>query len=282
WELWIRSGDGKAWSKDEEGSGIHPLKRIPLAVFKNQDTFKPLSGKSDINDIADINKRVYYFDSTALQIIEDTGFPFLEMDEETAKENSSETEGVTIGTKSLMIRSADDEHGSNWIEAPHTSLPQILSWREQAIKDIRFLSKIAVGDGETATSAESGTALELRFQQLNALIVEKAENAEDFEENTFGLVALWDGGKFTGKITYPRRFGIRDLAHELDNAIKSLALVPSRTYQTEVAKKTSRAVLKDTDEKIQKAIDKELEAETFEDATDESDNDDISGGTGEE
>ena len=273
WELWEESGTGKSWAKTLEGT--HDLKRIPLAIFKNQDTFKPMSGKSDINDIADINKRIYYFDSTALQIIEDTGFAILEIEVNSAAENSSETEGVTIGTKTLLVRSEEDAKGANWIEAPHTSLPQIESWREQAIKDIRFLSKIAVGDGESATSAESGTALELRFQQLNALIVEKAENAEEFEESIFTLVALWDKKTFTGKITYPRRFGIRDLAHELDNAIKSLALVPSRTYQTEVAKKTSRAVLKDTDEKTQELIDKELESETFEDVTDESGNDDL-------
>lgn len=277
WELWTKDEGKKSYTLEDRGE--HSLGKVPLSVFKNQDTFKQLSGKSDINDIADINKRVYYFDSTALQIIEDAGFPFLEMDEETVKENSTKDGGPTLGTRALVVRSADDDQGTRWVEPPHTSLPQIEAWREQAIKDIRFLSRIAVADNDArGATSESGTALELRFQQLNALMVEKAENAEEFEDNVFTLVALWDKVKYVGSVTYPRRFGIRDLSHELDNALKSLALVPSKTYQAEVGKKISRAILKDIDEKTQTTIDKEIEEAEFEDITDESDDDDISPG----
>lgn len=231
------------------------LGTIPFALLRNRDSFKKMTGISDIADIATINKRVYYLDSDALEIIDETAYPMLEGDEDDLKGDGEKV----VGTSSVLVRSNDSD-GFRWVEAPHTSLPQILEWRHEAIDDIKYLAKIGSGEAQTSGNIESGVALELRFQQLNALLTEKAESAEDFEKRIFELIGKWEDEEIDIEITYPRKFGIRDLIYDLEIALSANAVVPSRTFQAEQGKIYSRRVLpNDTDEKILAAIDAELD-----------------------
>jgi len=253
WELWEDS-TSKAGGKSEItmiDNGVNNLGDIPFVLIKNRDMFKRMQGLSDIEDIVDINRRIYNMDGSADETIERTGYPFLELP------RSSVDEGKTqIGTGNLIVRDDDEEKGAEWKEPPHTSLPKILEWREAAIEDIREMARTGKISG---TQIESGIALELRFQQLNALLSEKAANMEHAENEVFRLFALWEGKTWDGKITYPRKFGIRDLLYDLDLALKANLVVPSRTFESEQGKRLAARILKDADQKIIDIIGKELE-----------------------
>lgn len=266
WELWEAVSSGT--KSTQEGSvkykkvdkGTNTLGVIPFALLRNRDSLKRMTGVSDIADIAGVNRRIYYLDSDALEIIDSAAIPILEGTESALDSTAGEQQEVNIGTKSVLTRPDGEPEGFRWIEAPHTSLAQILKWREQAVADIKYMSKSGQGDPQKQT-AESGVALELRFQQLGALLSEKAENAEAFEVRIFELIARWQNlTNFDFEIQYPRKFGIRDLMHDLDVAISAKGLISSRTFAAEISKNMAvRMLPRDTDPKIIAKIEKELD-----------------------
>ena len=262
-------------------SEANELKRIPFALLRNRDSFKKMTGLSDIADIADVNRRIYYLDSDSLEIIENCGFPILEGSSDALNATGGDGEEIDIGTESVLDRGDEPESGGfRFVEAPHTSLEAILKWYLQAIENIKYLAKIGSGDAQTSGQAESGAALELRFQQLNALLCDKAENCESFEKTIFELIGLWEKEEIDIEITYPRKFGVRDLAHDLDVALSAQLVVQSRTFSAVLSDAIARRVLpNDTPEEVLKKIEEELkQSQTLpgseEDGKDEDDLDD--------
>lgn len=259
WELWEKTAgsDNKFTKVDGED---HTLAEIPFALLRNRDSFKKMTGISDIADIAPVNRRIYYLDSDSLEIIDGTAFPILEGSAEAIDDTSGESQETVIGSASLLKRPAGGEgEGFRWIEPPHTSLAQILAHRNSSIEDIRWMSKTGQSEA-TKQQPSSGVALELTFQQLNALLSDKAENAESFETRVFRLIGLWEGADVGASIEYARKFGIRDLQHDLDVAITSKMVVPSQTYAAEIGKRFAAKILpSDTDPKIMKQIEEELD-----------------------
>ena len=237
------------------------LGQIPFALLRNRDSFKKMTGISDIADIADVNKRIYYLDSDSLEIIENCGFPILEGSDDALNSTGAEGEEIRIDTQSILNRGSDEEGSLGWryIEPPHTSLAAILEWRRQAIEDIKYLAKIGSGDAQASGQAESGAALELRFQQLNALLSEKAENCESFENRIFELIGLWEDEEIDIEIKYPRKFGVRDMAHDLDVALSAQMVVQSRTFSATLSNLIAKRILpNDTPEEVLKQIETEL------------------------
>ena len=269
WEVW--EIDTRTSSKDKNAlkteSGKHTLKEIPFVLVKNRDKFHKIIGLSDIEDIADINKRIYNLDSYADIIIADTGFPFLEL-----PGDSGEGETV-IGTGNVLTKNSEG-HGSEWVEPAHTSLPNILEWRREAVEDIRDMAKT----GKTSTEsgeAESGVALEIRYDQMNALLSDKATNMQGAENEVFRIFGLWQAVKWDGKVTYPEKFGVRDLMHDIDLAITASMAIPSKTFDAQQGLKLAKRILKDADKATFETIEKELTT-----VTDFDEDDDAGGGAG--
>ena len=276
WELWELEAGSDNKFKKVEGED-HALAEIPFALLRNRDSFKKMTGVSDIADIAPVNRRIYYLDSDALEIIDSTAFPVMEGPAEAIDDTSGESQETVIGGASLLKRPDGETEGFKWLEAPHTSLAQILAHRNSSIADIKYMSKTGQTEAEKGQPA-SGVSLELTFQQLNALLADKAENAESFEARIFRLVDLWEGVDHGAEVKYTRKFGIRDMMHDLDVAISSKLVVSSKTYAAELGKSFAFKILpRDTDPEIVKQIEDELDNPTpppgtEEDGVDEDEN----------
>ena len=256
WELWELEEGKKDDQAKKIDDGANPLRVIPFVSVKNRDSFHPVIGKSDIADIADLNRRVYILDSDALNIIQDCALPFLTAPNSVLKELDK------ISTKTAVPVPDEEDGGGEvkWVEPVHTSLPQIMEWRREAIADIKELAKTGHGEAENA-SPESGVALEIRFQQLNALLSEKAENMELAEVKILELVALWMKVNNPDiKIVYPRKFGVRDLMQEIELTIAAKEAVHSRTFKAITEKYLAGRVLKDADEGVVETVNAEIDA----------------------
>jgi hypothetical protein len=260
WERFKQEGDNGSGNDFKSFElGDNNLDQIPFALLLNRDSFKKMTGVSDIADIAPVNRRIYYLDSDALEIIDATAFPILEGPVEAIEDSSGKSQETEIGVQSLLKR-PEDKEGFKWIEAPHTSLQQILEHRNSSINDIKYMAKTGQADASKTGQVKSGVALELEFQQLSALMVDKAENAEDFEHRVFELVGLWEDKDYEMIVKYARSFGIRDLMHDLDTAITSKAVVLSPTFQAELAKAFAARILpKDTPPETIEQINNELD-----------------------
>jgi hypothetical protein len=216
-------------------------------------------GISDLQDLADINKNIYYLCSDAKEIIENTAFPMLAVPY--AKGGGDEEK--ELGPRNILqFDPSEPDARPYWLEPPHSSLTEIREWVKQDIGEIHRIAKMGgVKAVEDFTAVKSGIALELEYQQLYAALSEKADNLEQAEMQVLDLWARWEGKEFDGVIDYPDDFSIKDLDRDLGNAIKAQsAQVDSITFKRELQKKIAGVVLPKLDETVSVRINDEIDA----------------------
>lgn len=263
--VWNREG-WKLWGVDPEAndvklinSGEHGLGTVPLVTLYNKRSGRHMVGISDIQDIADINKNIYYLCSDAKEIIENTAFPMLAL----PYEKGVRDEERQIGPRNILQFDPSEPNSKPyWLEAPHSSLTEIREWVKQDINEIHRIAKMGgVKATEDFAQARSGVAIELEYQQLHAVLSEKADNLEEAETRILELWARWQGKSFDGVIDYPDDFSVRDLDRDLERAIKAVGVeISSPTFKSELEKKVVASTLPKLSDEVRAKIDKEIEA----------------------
>lgn len=258
WESWKVSTEGKERSAVKTGEGSHDLGEIPIVNLYNKKSGVRMIGVSDLQDIADINKNIYYFCSDAKEIIENTAFPMLAM----PYDKGGQGESQEVGPKNILQFDPELPNSvPQWLEPPHSSLAEIREWIQQDAQEMVRIAKMGgLRNTETSTQPWSGVSIEAQERQLFAALAEKASNSEQAELDIFRLWAKWEGDEFTGNVEYPRDFAIRDLTTALQNAITAgTARINSLTFEKERQKKIVNAVIPDMEEVQRETIFKEIE-----------------------
>ncbi|MDO8426176.1 MAG: phage portal protein [Deltaproteobacteria bacterium] len=254
WELWRSKRDSEASLID---SGWHGLNEVPMVNLYNKQSGIRMAGISDIQDIADINKNIYYLCSDAKEIIENTAFPMLAIP-------FSKGEGMEereVGPRNILqFDPAEPNSKPYWLEAPHSSLTEIREWVRHDITEIYRIAKMGgIKATEDSGRVRSGAALELEYQQLYSTLSEKADNIEQAEAQVLKLWAKWEGKNFDGVIDYPDDFSLKDIDRDLKNAIQAQsARVDSVTFKKELQKKIALSVLPKLDEETKARISGEI------------------------
>lgn len=257
WSSWRVDNVGKNREAIQTGEGFHDLGEIPIVNLYNKKSLTRMIGVSDLQDIADINKNIYYFCSDAKEIIENTAFPMLAMPYD--KGGDSEQ---TVGPKNILQFDPEMPNSvPRWLEPPHSSLAEIREWIQQDAQEMVRIAKMGgLRNTETSVQPWSGVSIEAQERQLFATLAEKASNSEQAELDIFRLWAKWEGKEFTGNVEYPRDFAIRDLTTALQNAISAgTQRINSLTFEKARQKKVVNAVIPDMEEVQREAIFKEIE-----------------------
>lgn len=224
-------------------SGTYDFGRVPMVNLYNKNSTTRMLGLSDLEDIADINKNIYSLCSDSLEIIENTAYPMLAMAYETGAEETKET-----GPKNIMQFDGEVANSKPfWLEAPHTSLAEIREWIAQNRDTIYRIANLSgIKNSGDSKQPWSGTALEIENQQRDAVLSEKAANAEQFENKILDLYAAWEGKEFDGLIDYPNDFSIKDVDLSTQHIINTLRDVKfdSVELQRSLEKKLAKNLLK--------------------------------------
>lgn len=256
WELWEINKAGKV---NTLGAGPHDLGEVPVVNLYNKRGGLRMVGLSDLKDIADINKNIYYLCSDAKEIIENTAFPMLALPFEKGGKN----EETKVGTNSIQEFDATEPNAKPfWLEPPHTSLPEIREWVDQDTTEIfRIASMGGIKTTETSVQPWSGAALAIQNQRLSSILSQKADLAEEAELAILRLWAKWQDKEFDGKIEYLRKYDLKDVTTELQNAMNAQkARVDSVAYAKELQKKIVITTLPNADDEKRKEIFDEIEA----------------------
>jgi len=256
WERdsWVIVEQKKNEEYEQVDNGVNPLGEVPFVMFANNNPLGE-APSSDIKDISYINKRIFNIDSLSMEIIEGSGFPMLE---EPYKDEPLDGGDKEVGLGSLLQRGMDDSVGHRWIEPPHSSLGQLLSWRSEYIDNIKMTAK--TDSTQSTGQAQSGEALKIRLRALTTVLSNKATSREQAEHNILRLWAKWEDAVFDGTIEYSRKFDVYDMQSEIDTAITAKSVVPSKTYAKVVALNIVDRTTRDLPPETRDAIEKELDA----------------------
>jgi len=256
WELWQM--DAETEEVVPVDGDLHELGQVPVVNLYNKKSGVRMIGLSDIQDISDINKNIYYLCSDAKEIIENTAFPMLAVPYE--KGGADEKE---IGPRNIIQFDPESSAKPFWLEPPHSSLSEIREWVKQDIGEIHRIAKMGgVRLAEDFRGARSGVAIELEYQQLYAVLSEKADNLEQAELGVLSLWSAWEGKSFDGLIDYPDDFSLKDLDGEISRLFKAMeAGIESATFRREAHKSVVGKVMPKLNPELKAQILKEIDGD---------------------
>ena len=197
--------------------GEHNLGVCPVLIFAENGKF-PDTG--EFTQIAFLAKRHYNLLSELDEILRSQTFSILTIN----ADNASDVE-IKTSTDNAIFYS----QGYNKPEyiAPPSAPAEIY---QQKIKEIEAqIDKIAF-DISTNQSKESGIALDIKFQGLNASLSNFAIRLEDLENRAFDVVCKYLNIQNDITIQYPKSFSIIDVNKEIEILSEMKQLIDSPTY----------------------------------------------------
>lgn len=227
---WTKSG----WAIYREGKiyqqGVHLLGVCPVLIFTESGDY-PCFG--DYAQIADISKRVFNAWSELDELLRGQTFSILLYkvpQDRFGLDLTSIT--ATLGVSNML---QTFETGAEFIgpdAANAATYMQVIALMEQKINDIALIV-------EATNQAESGIALTLRFQALNASLVGFARRLEDLERRMWDLVCRWLRIDNRVQVSWSKDYAIADVGKELE----VLAAMQASALPDEVLREQQKAVV---------------------------------------
>lgn len=238
YQMVLRHWDAMQWSvtlngKTVEG-GEHKLGQCPVLIFTEGDSFPHVG---TFAQIADISKRLYNLASELDEILRAQTFSVLTYQIPAEQQGQLDVTQLSesIGTSNMLI------YGGT--QAPSFAQPSsdpanvILKTIETLEEKIRTIGH-DINFSKTS-NAESGTALNIRFQALNSALFTFARKAEDLERRMFDLCCRWLAIQNTTQVSYPKSFEMADLTTELN----SLTLYQAGGFPPEVIQAKQKQII---------------------------------------
>lgn len=190
--------------------GPHTLGQCPLLIFTEGGRFPHFGPFSAIADLA---RRLFNLDSELDEILRAQTFSLLTMQvpqDSTAEQklDAAKVAGTTIGTNNLLVHSGTTPA---FIAPPDVPARVYL---DRIAKIEERIDAIALNVGQSA-ARESGIALQMRFQTLNAELARFSARMEDLERNAWDLSRRWLAMQAAPAVSWPRDFSLLDVAAEL-------------------------------------------------------------------
>ncbi len=198
-------------------SGSHDLGVCPVLLFSESGEFPTLG---EFTQIAFLAKRHYNLLSELDEILRSETFPVLTLN----ADNPTDVE-IKLATDNAIAYQSGMQR-PEFIAPPSAPAEVYL----QKIKDVEAqIDKIAY-DISTNQSQESGIALDLKFQGLNASLSNFALRLEDLENRAFEVVCRYLGIEDDVIVNYPSNFSIVDVQKEIEILSEMKQLVDVPTY----------------------------------------------------
>ena len=216
----------------------NPIGYIPAVYVPAARTVTKGIGKSDIGDIALMQKAIYQELSEIEQLIRISNHPTLVKTYDT--DASAGAGGIVH-----MPDELDPNLRPFMLQPNGSNLQAIMASMEQKVESINRMAHLGAVRGTDAIKA-SGIALQTEFQLLNARLAEKADLLQLAEEQIWFYVCIWSGVTPDVEVNYPDSFDIRDYPNELLFLQQARASgVQSPTFSREVDKMIVDLVLDD-------------------------------------
>ncbi len=247
----IRYYDKEVWRiYDADGNIIdeqpHGLGECPVLIFSEKGSFESLG---EFSQLAGMSKRLYNNDSELKLLLRGQTFSLL-----TVQAEKGSDPDIKVGVDNVLLYYGD--------KAPAyiSSDAQQAATYEYRIEKIKEAMDRVAYDVTTTAARESGIALSIKFDALNASLNKFSQRLEDIERTAWNLVCVKLGlHPETIGIVYNMDFSITDLNMEIEtlNGISTVADLP--LYKAEKLKSLVKEDLKSAESETLDAIFEEID-----------------------
>ncbi|MBD3768098.1 MAG: hypothetical protein IE928_09160 [Gammaproteobacteria bacterium] len=236
---------------DTYDKGEYTIGACPIVDFGENSGFPSLGS---YYQIAGISKRIYNAQSELDEVLRGQTFSILtyQVPENMAAGFDAAAIGSTIGTQNMLVHHGIKPEFTAPDSAPAQTYKEYISSLEERINVIS-------NNVDLGAQQQSGLALSLRFQNMNAELLNFARRLEDFERRLFDMVALWLDVTNDVAIRYPADFNLIDKALEIEVLQNMVSLNAPKSYIVEKMRQIISADLIGMDVGTESAIMSELE-----------------------
>lgn len=261
YRLWTRT----QWFVFEEGentprqSGSHNLGIIPIVtVYNATGSGYTIVGRSEIKDIAKINKTLFNKLSELDELMVNTAFNILAMDGSDLPQDKDGKANITLSNGRILTYSGNVPV---YLSPSPDSIAAYETRIANLINEIYRIAKIEYTGGVSS----SGIALAFKFEKTNQNLARKAENMADAERKLAAVVLKWDALNPANKnvdvqIIYPKDFGITDYQGEAVKDAKILDLAIGDEFEKYYRKTMIRKYAPEASESELAKMDAEIDA----------------------
>lgn len=207
--------DRDGWQARDEakrplGQGSHALGECPVLIWTEGGAF-PHFGP--FSAIADLSRRLFNLDSELDEILRAQTFSLLTMqapDGSTSEQKlaAAQVAGQTISTSNMLVHSGSTPAFIAPPDGPaRVYIDRINNLRDQ-VREIGL-------DVATVNQQESGIAMQMRFQSINAELARFADGMEDFERRAWDVSRRWLGMQAAPSVEWQRDYDVSDVAAEM-------------------------------------------------------------------
>lgn len=204
-EWWLQRGDDPALEMAFDGAE-HGLGICPVLAFTESGDFPHIGSFAQI---ADLSRRYFNAASERDEILRAQTFSLLTYQTPpNAAGFDVSAVAEAIGTHNMLIHQGESPIFIAPPDGPASIYSAVLEQLETTIREISMTV-------EQPTQAESGIALTIRFQELNAELTKFARRMEDLERRAFDMAAKWLGIAPPAQIAWAQSYELADLEMEM-------------------------------------------------------------------
>jgi hypothetical protein len=272
WELWELRGP-KGGGVNKVDSGSLEIDEIPFFWLVNIERLgKPGIGRSDLSGISDIIASITRNLSYGEEIIKYAGFPMMRKPMRTEEEvEKGGNQPDVVGVRGVL--EFNPEFGKDgkpdWLESEVMEpIQAVLDWIDRKADEIYRVKHLSGVHGQRKSNNEvaSGLALRYEFQQLNAVLKQKATFLCEGDLNIIRLFLKWQDKEdlFADvKTSRSNEFSVEDLSIALDNIFTAIEKSISTEFKRNLEKKAVRLTLPEATEKTIREIYTEIDKATY-------------------
>lgn len=205
-EWWIQKPGTLGESALRLEGAVHGLGICPVLAFTESGDFPHVGSYLQI---ADLSRRYFNAASERDEILRAQTFSLLTYQvppEQVGFEAGTVAEA--IGTHNMVVHQGDAPEFIAPPDGPATIYGDVLNQLEEAIRRVSMTV-------EQPTQSESGVALTIRFQEINASLTHFARRMEDMERRIWDVVCRWLGMTDNTNIAWAKTYELADLETEL-------------------------------------------------------------------
>ena len=190
--------------------GLHPFGECPVLAFTESGTFPHVG---NFAQIADLSRRYYNARSELDEILRAQTFSLMTYQIPaggfTDMKTLANDVGATVGTQNMLIHEGVAPSFIAPSDGPATVYQSVLQGLTEAIGRISFSIQ------PSQTQAESGVALNIRFQDLNSALSAFAQRMQDLESRMWSIVTGYRGLSKAPTAQWETDYAIADTEREL-------------------------------------------------------------------
>ena len=245
--------------KVSEG-GTDRIKYIPFEFQYNRKTGIKMIGDSDVSDIARLDVRFINNLSRIGEIADIAAFPILLLPRVRSGEAPAQQ---PVGPTSTLPKGPEPQDTPEWLAAEVAEPIRALWEDNDKIREEIYRVSLFGGMDQMNGGNNTGPALNIKYQQLGARLVEKVKGQQAAANGVLYHWQSWLGLEIDeqARVQMPQDYNIEDLGADIDQAVKSTDFVQSDAFRREMRRTIVNKMLPNLPIEVQEEIDKEVEDE---------------------